>query len=358
MFSMCRKKNLVKEGAGAGVLITIEDLVGQFDHYKENNDDTVDVHLKNVSLENCAIHTYYWSTEKWDFNGGKAVLTYDWSDFTDQEKKEFLEDLKKSSGIGTGSCTLTHGGGYLHASLNDMITCDVYGGLHYDWLHLHNALRDERWDVDITEIKLDFGNQLEEFYQDGEDKYLHYDDEYYSDEQEARDAESWMNEKRIRDILRQMKMKVEKISSQKIKSWSKDWTFIWWDLEGTDYTCYSNGYSLIASNDKALRDAISKEKDPSPFQKGVSKEVYSLIKKVSGTSAGNWMDTELTVSDLKNNPDKMKKEGIKLNSRNLVEFLRMFSGYVTVKTPVYYNHYMDSIGIGYKGEVGILMCSN
>ena len=354
-----KNKNFVKEGAGAGVLITMEDLVGQFDYYKvDSKDDVVDVYLKNVSLEDCAIHTYYWSTEKWDFDGGKAILTYDWSDFTDQEKKEFLEDLKNSHGLGTGACTLTHGGGYLHASLDGMITCNVYGGIHHDWLHLHSSLRDESWDVNITEIKLDFGNKLEEFYQDGEDRYLHYDDEYYSDEQEAIDSEKWMNEKRIRNIIRQMKMKVEKISPQKIKDWSQTYAFIWWDLDGTDYSCYSNGYSLIASTDKALKDAVSKEKDPSPYQKNVSKEVETLIKKVSGVSAGNWIDTKLTVADLKNNPDKMKEAGIKLNARNLIDFLRMFSGYVTARTPVYYNHYMDAIGIGYKGELGILMCSN
>ena len=351
-------KKLFKEGAGSGVLITMSDLVGQFDHAVKCDDDCLDVYIKNVSLEDCVIHTYYWSTEKWNFTHGKAVLTYDTSDLTEDEKDELIDDLKHSDGIGTGSCTLTHGGGWVHNSLEGMITCDVYDGIHNDWMHLHSSLRDERWDVNITEIKLDFGKQLEEFYQEGEDNYMAAEEEpdYYSDDQEAEDAENWMNEKRIRNILKQVK--VEKISPQKIKSWSKEYSFIWWDLEGTDYTCYSNGYSLIASNDKALRDAVSKEKEQSGFQKGVSKEVYSLIKKVSGSPAGNWMDTSLTVADLKNNPDKMRKEGVKLNARNLTDFLRMFSGYVTAKTPVYYNHFMDAIGLGYKGEVGILMCSN
>ena len=175
-----KNKNLFKEGAGAGILITMKDLVGQFDHYKENRDGTVDVHLKNVFLEDCAIRTYYWSTEEWDFDGGKAILTYDWTDLTDQEKKEFLDDLKNNGGVGTGSCTLTYGGGHTHRSLGGLIVCDVYGGISYDWNRLYSSLRDEVWDINITEIKLDFGNQLEEFYQDGNNRWMEEDDEYYS----------------------------------------------------------------------------------------------------------------------------------------------------------------------------------
>ena len=168
------KKHLMKEGPGAGLLITMYGLRGECSKAVLSKDGTMDVYLKNVSLENCAIHNYYWSTEEFDYDQGKAIITIDFSDLSIEDQKEYLNDIKKY-GLDLGACTLVYGGGWSRSSLRGEIECRVYEGKHGDWNRLQSPLY-YKFDYPINIITLDFGDDLEDTYQETENMLIEDED--------------------------------------------------------------------------------------------------------------------------------------------------------------------------------------
>ena len=179
--------------------------------------------------------------------------------------------------------------------------------------------------------------------------------------------------------------KNEKISAKKIKDMKSDFgAFIWFDFSAIgydDYTCYATGHCAIASTDKELRDRVAEVDPDQKYQPHIEKELVALIDSCSsGMDSVKWQNTGITVGDLKRpvgDWDADRKDAVKngevftkgrgniifmydgyaieIVKKNFVEFLRLFSGSVSGSTYVYYSHSMDAIGIGYKGEYGLLM---
>lgn len=175
----------------------------------------------------------------------------------------------------------------------------------------------------------------------------------------------------------------EKISAKKINNMKSDFgNFIWFDFVTPgyeDYTCYATGHCAVVSQDKELRNKVEEVEPEQKYLGHLEKEFIALIDACSQGGSIKWQNTGITVGELKNpigdffDYDKQAKDGdvffkdhrnlvffydgygIEIVKNNFIEFLRMFSGNVSGNTIVYYSHYMDAIGICYKGEYGLLM---
>lgn len=163
----------------------------------------------------------------------------------------------------------------------------------------------------------------------------------------------------------------EKLSDKKIKKMKDDFgTFVWWDMVTPgwgDFTVYATGHSLIVSKDKELRAEVEKVDPNQKEQWRFEKNIISLIESCdSGSDKGGWENIGLTIESIKNGEKEKGRFGgrllfdyngnkVALLNNNFTDFLRMFSGSVTGKTPVLYNREMDAIGLKYKDEYGLLM---
>lgn len=167
--------------------------------------------------------------------------------------------------------------------------------------------------------------------------------------------------------------KDEKLSDKKIKKMKKDFgSFIWWDMVTAgwnEYTVYATGHCLVVSQDKELRSEVEKVDPEQKVQRLFEPRIIGLIESCdSGNGKDGWEDIGLTIEAIKGGEKEKdvrtrgnrlsfdyKGNKVMLLNNNFMDFLRMFSGSVTGKTPVWYNPEMDAIGLKYKDEYGLLM---
>lgn len=167
--------------------------------------------------------------------------------------------------------------------------------------------------------------------------------------------------------------KDEKLSDKKIKKMKDDFgSFIWWDMVTAgwnEYTVYATGHCLVVSQDKELRSEVEKVDPEQNVKRLFEPKIIGLIESCdSGNGKDGWKDIGLTIEAIKDGEKEKdvrtrgnrlsfdyKGNKVMLLNNNFMDFLRMFSGSVTGKTPVWYNPEMDAIGLKYKGEYGLLM---
>ena len=196
-YSESKKRRYFKEGAGSGVLIQVPHLEGDIVSVEKDNKDCIAVTLENVKMEDCTLNTYYiGSHTDGTFTNGKVIFYID-SIYDDSDDSEELsvDDVLGDIALTKFECddiTISHGGGWSHASLEGNCNGEVYSGLHYEWRDLFSnptfAFKAKNgnyyYDCDVEEIDFNFGSQIEDYYQYIEDYHLHGgdEDEYVMDE--------------------------------------------------------------------------------------------------------------------------------------------------------------------------------
>lgn len=210
--SRFEKKHRKFEGAGAGMLIQVENVDcsnSRLTEIKDNRDGTFSISLKNVILEGVSLNTYYWGTS-YQLSKVKCDVVVEMeADYdTDVEKlRNRLAKMKsqpKAYGINTYSAelsfgTLSCGGGWSHTSLADGFDAEAYADELHEWRNMGNNGTVTLWwdapkgqsvedDMIITSIFVDAGSVLEDFYQDGEDEWLDESSEDDEDDEDEDDA--------------------------------------------------------------------------------------------------------------------------------------------------------------------------
>lgn len=189
------KKFLKNEGASAGMLINVGDLVGsqKVKAFKVNPDGTYTLDVDDVILNDVVIHTSEWSSkDAWDGIKCRLSFTLRYLDADEYERQlqNRLKKLKtqtKRYGVNTYTVdislgTLACGGGWTHMSLEDGFEASAYSSDKiYDW-HNMGSLGEVTvsWDGDssgvdsfeIVSVYVDAGKDLERLYQVGEDEWL------------------------------------------------------------------------------------------------------------------------------------------------------------------------------------------
>lgn len=212
--SSFEKKHRKFEGAGAGMLIQVENVDcsnSRLMEIKDCKDGTFSMTLKNVILEGVSLNTYYWGTSyslpkvKCD-----VVVEMEADYYTDVEKlRNRLAKMKsqpKSYGIDKYSAelsfgTLSCGGGWSHMSLADGFNAEAYADELHEWRNMGDNGTVTLWwdapngssvedDMIITSIFVDAGSVLEDFYQDCEDEWLDEGDEDDDGDEDAYESVS------------------------------------------------------------------------------------------------------------------------------------------------------------------------
>lgn len=213
--SRFEKKHRKFEGAGAGMLIQVENVDcsnSRLTEIKDCKDGTFSLSLKNVILEGVSLNTYYWGTSYALSKVKCDVVVEMEADYdTDVEKlRNRLAKIKsqpKSYGIDKYSAelsfgTLSCGGGWSHMSLADGFDAEAYADELHEWRNMGDHGTVTLWwdapngssvedDMIITSIFVDAGSVLEDFYQEGEDEWLDESEDDEDDEDDAYEAVSW-----------------------------------------------------------------------------------------------------------------------------------------------------------------------
>jgi hypothetical protein len=191
-----RKRRMFKEGAGAGVLIQVPHIEGEIVSVEKDtkNDGCILVTLKNAKMEDCTLSTYYNSSE-WerDFTNGNVVLYIALDEVYENGEEittdEIINDIElynwKHDDI-----TISHGGGYVHNSLEGECHGDVFDGIVYEWRYNHRpevVLKSKGTDYyygTLEEIDFDFDSQIEEYYEESESDWMNDNDDDIIDDDE------------------------------------------------------------------------------------------------------------------------------------------------------------------------------
>ena len=187
------KRHFLKEGAGSGVLIQVSEFRGTLTSVEDGgNDCDCILHLEDCWMDNCSICTYEWCSPEWFdgyFNNGTVDLKVTFIDALDEDEiKENINAIEIGQKIDDEDFTISHGGGWVHQSLKDKASGDVFDGKVSEWRNNHPhsiKVKDKDGyyiDCEIDKILFDFGDQIEEVYQAVEGLYLEDDEELVEDD--------------------------------------------------------------------------------------------------------------------------------------------------------------------------------
>lgn len=163
------------EGAGAGVEITVHEFKGKLVGVEDGGKDCDCIlHLENCSMLGCTVSTYYWSSPDWmvgDFENGKVDLKVVFPFYEDNEVDDVIKDIEIGQNIAIDDLNIMHGGGWSHVSLDG-----ENEGQSNDTFELFD-INGDYVNCEIQSIVFNFGEQIEDFYQDAEDDWLKEEDD-------------------------------------------------------------------------------------------------------------------------------------------------------------------------------------